>query len=79
MYLSLLLCGKNKSMNKRKIRDCLRLAKTLLFAVFYVPQRLVFYSYKGERSLIISDLLQYQNKLISSCYLYSVAVSTAYK
>lgn len=44
-------------MNKRKIRDCLRLAKSLLFAVFYIPHLLVFYSCRGKRMLIISDLI----------------------
>lgn len=50
-------------MNKRKIRDILRLAGALLFSWIYIPHLLVFMAIGGgKRELIISDLrvLEYQ-------------------
>lgn len=50
-------------MDKRKIRDALRLAGALLFSWLYIPHLLVFMVIgEGKRKLIISDLkvLEYQ-------------------
>ena len=49
-------------MDKRKIRDLLRLTGSLLFSWLYLPHILVFISGGGKRELIISDLkvLEYQ-------------------
>ena len=51
-------------MDKRKIRDSLRLAGALLFSWLYIPHLLVFMVIGGgKRELIISDLRAIENQI----------------
>ena len=53
-----------KIMDKRKIRDSLRLAGALCFSWLYIPHILVFMSIGGcKRKLIISDLLAIESQI----------------
>lgn len=50
-------------MDKRKIRDSLRLAGALLFSWLYIPHFLVFMVMGDKRELIISDLKAIESQL----------------
>lgn len=50
-------------MDKRKIRDSLRLAGALLFSWLYIPHLLVFMVMGDKRGLIISDLKAIESQL----------------
>ena len=51
-------------MDKRKIRDSLRLAGTMLFSWLYIPHLLVFMATGvGKRELIISDIRAIESQI----------------
>ena len=53
-----------KIMDKRKIRDSLRLAGALFFSWLYIPHILVFMAIGGgKKKLIISDLLAIESQI----------------
>ena len=50
-------------MNKRIVRDILRLAESLFFIWLYIPHLLVFTMIGGKRKVIMSDLLSISHQI----------------
>lgn len=49
-------------MNKRQIRDCIRLLGTIVFCWLYIPH-LIVYTLSSRKRLIISDLDRHRNQI----------------